>query len=228
MVELLSERRATAVGNAVLGGLSGDLGPASSPGPATDRSRSSASSPAHWRVMPLKRIARMRAGEAITSEGITDAAEYPVFGGNGVRGFTAAYTHSGDFVLIGRQGALCGNINYASGRFWASEHAVVVAPNPGVDARWLGELLRTLDLNRLSQSAAQPGLSVEVLEGIQVAVPPSGEQKAIRDGVDAFMSRIDALVAPTLSQINLLLERRQALITAAVTGQLQIPGSPPD
>ena len=84
--------------------------------------------PAHWTVTSLKRILSLRSGEGITAERINDENGYPVFGGNGVRGFTSAYTHDGSFVLIGRQGGLCGDINYARGKFWASEYALVATP----------------------------------------------------------------------------------------------------
>ena len=69
--------------------------------------------PAHWELLALKWIVRMNSGEGITAERIED---YPVFGGNGVRGFTSTFNHDGNFVLVGRQGALCGNINYALGK----------------------------------------------------------------------------------------------------------------
>ena len=68
--------------------------------------------PEHWETCALKRIVRMQSGEAITAESIEDVGEYPVFGGNGFRGYTSRFTHDGKYVLIGRQGALCGNINY--------------------------------------------------------------------------------------------------------------------
>lgn len=73
--------------------------------------------PEHWKVMKLKRIASLRSGHSINSTDIDINGPYPVFGGNGIRGYSSEYTHEGDFVLIGRQGALCGCINYASGRF---------------------------------------------------------------------------------------------------------------
>src|SRR5690606_9240454 len=87
--------------------------------------------PVEWQVLKLKRVARLQSGEFITSDAIEDDARYPVYGGNGRRGYTSAYTHEGEYALIGRQGALCGNINYANGKFWASEHAVVVYPQLG-------------------------------------------------------------------------------------------------
>lgn len=122
--------------------------------------------PAHWEVCALKRLASLKSGETINSDSIEEAGEYPVFGGNGLRGFTSSYTHQGIFALIGRQGALCGNVNYAHGKFWASEHAVVVSPLKPVETIWLGELLRAMNLNQYSVSAAQPGLSVEIISAL--------------------------------------------------------------
>lgn len=65
--------------------------------------------PDHWEVCSLKRIARLKSGEGITSEAIEAEGNYPVYGGNGLRGYASSYTHDGCYVLIGRQGALCGN-----------------------------------------------------------------------------------------------------------------------
>ena len=85
--------------------------------------------PKNWEVKKLKYVASLKSGDSITSNNIKDEGIYPVYGGNGLRGYTSNYTHSGKYILIGRQGALCGNINYASNEFWASEHAVVVNPD---------------------------------------------------------------------------------------------------
>ena len=71
--------------------------------------------PVHWEVCALKRIISMQSGESITAESIEESGDYPVFGGNGLRGYTSTYTHDGHYALIGRQGALCGNINYGRG-----------------------------------------------------------------------------------------------------------------
>jgi len=117
--------------------------------------------PVHWQIKRIKDIVDLKSGDAITSDSITPIGNYPVFGGNGLRGYTISYTHNGYYVLIGRQGALCGNINYAEGKFWASEHAVVAITLKQHDTFWLGELLRVMNLNQYSNAAAQPGLAVE-------------------------------------------------------------------
>lgn len=173
--------------------------------------------PSHWSRRKLKYVACLRSGESITSDSIAEQGEYPVFGGNGLRGYTSDYTHEGEYVLIGRQGALCGNINYACGRFWASEHAIVVTPRGDYSVKWLGEVLRFMNLNRLSQSAAQPGISADEVGNLFVAVPPTHEQLAIADFLDRETGRIDALVAAKKRLLDLLAEKRKALIAHAVT-----------
>lgn len=181
--------------------------------------------PPHWTKQKLKYVASLRSGEAITSDDISDNGDYPVYGGNGARGYTSRYTHDGAFPLIGRQGALCGNINYASGRFWASEHAVVVNVHGNHVARWLGEVLRSMNLNQYSQSAAQPGISVEVIENLSIPVPPEAEQQAIANYLDRETTRIDGLIAEKERMLALLEEKRAALISRVVTRGLD-PNAP--
>jgi type I restriction enzyme S subunit len=173
--------------------------------------------PAHWEVVPIKYLARLRSGDSITALDINENDPYPVYGGHGIRGFTSAFTHEGEFVLIGRQGALCGNVEYARGKFWASEHAVVAHPLQCYRLLWFGELLRTMNLNQYSISAAQPGLAVEKIQNLKIPVPPLSEQRAIATFLDHQTTHFDALIAEQHHLIELLQEKRAALISHAVT-----------
>ena len=173
--------------------------------------------PAHWTVKKLGFVAALQSGEAITGEDIKDAGSYPVYGGNGLRGYSDRFTHRGHHVLIGRQGALCGNINYAEGEFWASEHALVATPREQINVVWFGELLRAMNLNQYSLSAAQPGLAVDTISALKIPVPPFAEQCAIADCLKRETSGIDALVAEKERLLELLAEKRRAVITRAVT-----------
>jgi hypothetical protein len=91
-----------------------------------------------WEKHTLEGVtSHFKSGQGITAKQIEESGTYPVFGGNGLRGYTETYTHDGDFVLIGRQGALCGNINKAFGRSYISEHAIAVSGNIFADTTWL-------------------------------------------------------------------------------------------
>ena len=173
--------------------------------------------PEHWELTLLRRAVRLKAGEGITSEEIEEEGDYPVFGGNGTRGYTTSYTHEGEFVLIGRQGALCGNVHLARGKFWASEHAVVATPANEISVAWLGHTLDMMRLNQYSDAAAQPGLAVDRIRSLPLPLPPLDEQRAIAAYLDRETERIDALVAKKRLLIERLEEYRTALITRTVT-----------
>lgn len=176
--------------------------------------------PAEWSVKRVKDIADLRSGEFIDAVEIAAEGAYPVFGGNGVRGYTSSFTHDGDFALIGRQGALCGNINYATGRFWATEHAVVATLRDGFDVKWFGELLRAMNLNQYSNAAAQPGLAVDRIKLLRLPVPPKSEQRLIGGYLDARCKIIDTAVAVKQLQIRELNRYGATIVETAVTGGL--------
>lgn len=182
--------------------------------------------PSHWSVARLKHLIRMKSGDTLSSEQIDPLQGcYPVFGGNGKRGFYSDFNNQGDYVLIGRQGALCGNINYAHEKFWATEHAVVCYPLKSLAILWLGELLRTMNLNQYNVSAAQPGLAVERIKNLSIPVPPLAEQEAIAAWLDERCGEIDAAIAKVDREIELIDELKQSEISRVVTRGLN-PDAP--
>ncbi|WP_282782708.1 restriction endonuclease subunit S [Phaeodactylibacter xiamenensis] len=135
--------------------------------------------PEDWEVKALEDFLFLKSGNGITSESISSSGNFPVYGGNGLRGYTNSYTHQGNYVLVGRQGALCGNVVLATGKFYASEHAVVVNTTIPINIKWLELKLIDLDLNKYSEASAQPGLSVQKISRIKVATPLLNEQDLI-------------------------------------------------
>ena len=177
--------------------------------------------PEHWEVKALKFIAYMKSGETLSPDQFTETG-FPAYGGNGLRGFTSTFTNDGDHILIGRQGALCGNVNYASGKFYASEHAIVVYPLNNEDTRWLGEAIRVADFNRLSQSAAQPGIAVNVIKNVLFPHPPLQEQAGISQHIVETERNIHKSIKIFNLQIEKLKEYKTTLINSAVTGKIKI------
>ena len=214
-IELLQERRQILIHRAVTRGLDPKV-------PLKDSGVDWIGEiPAHWEVKALKFIAHLQSGETISAESFIEEG-YPVFGGNGFRGYASTYTNDGEFALIGRQGALCGNINYASGRFYASEHAIVVYPLNSENTIWLGESIRVADFNRLSQSAAQPGIAVGVIKNVKFPYPPITEQHQISQSIKLIQSRIDNIITTKQQEIEKLKEYKGTLINSAVTGKIKV------
>ena len=117
-----------------------------------------------------------KSGSFISASDIGDVGKYPVYGGNGLRGFSAEYNHDGEFALIGRQGALCGNMNYSVGRAYFTEHAIAVQANKTADTKFLYYLLRKMNLGQYSDQSAQPGLAVGKLVKLTELFPSVAEQ----------------------------------------------------
>jgi type I restriction enzyme S subunit len=216
ILELLDEQRQAIITRAVTKGINPDV-PMKNSGIEW-----LGNVPEHWDTVAIQYIARLKSGDTITSTMMNENADYPVYGGNGLRGYYNQYTHDGEYVLIGRQGALCGNINYAKGKFWASEHAIVVTPTVDIVTKWFGELLRTMDLNQYSVSAAQPGLSAEYLGRLKVPLPPLDEQEKISNYIELRTLKIDHLKKKIAKAIGHLEEYRSSLITQAVTGKIDV------
>ena len=178
--------------------------------------------PAHWVMVRLKYISNLQSGSNLTSEQIEETGEYPVFGGNGLRGYYHDFNTEGDRVLIGRQGALCGNINYASGKFWATEHAVVCHPIKQYNVMWLGSLLEIMNLNQYSIASAQPGLSVDRIKQLEIPLPPFEEQEKIGSIIEKKDSDIKRTISELQSQIEDLRLYKSSIITEAVTGKVDL------
>lgn len=171
--------------------------------------------PEHWDVKRVKDLGEYQSGEYINALDFLDEG-YPVYGGNGFRGYAAEYNHNGSYILIGRQGALCGNINYAEGKFWATEHAIVVYKKSQIDSIWLGELLRIMNLNQYSLSAAQPGLSVEKIKRLELPYVSSKEQIDIANFITKQTSAIDRKIALLKQKITHYQQLRKSLINETV------------
>jgi len=177
--------------------------------------------PEDWDVVSLGEVCQMKSGEGITSASIDKFSKYPCYGGNGLRGFTSRFTHNGKYALIGRQGALCGNVLGVDGKFFASEHAIVVTPAARTDIRWLTYVLGKMRLNQFSESSAQPGLSVSKLLSLDLAYPPT---KAEQEAIATVLSDVDALIAALDALIAKKRLIKQGAMQELLNGKRRLPG----
>ena len=177
-----------------------------------------------WITSKIKYHCTMKSGDNITALDISDNGEYPVYGGNGLRGFYKTYNKNGNHILIGRQGALAGNVHLVSGKFWATDHAVVVTLKNDVFINYFFRMLDSMNLNQYTfDTAAQPGLSVSRIMNLNIALPSLEEQHRIADYLDSKCSEIDALLQNYEDQIATLEEYKKSLIYEYVTGKKEVP-----
>lgn len=179
--------------------------------------------PEGWKKVSLKYLCRMNAGDSLSSLDILPKGDYPVYGGNGLRGFYSSSNCKGPIILIGRQGALCGNVHLVDGDFWATEHAVITRFTPDIFMQYGYYLLVAMNLGQyVSPSAAQPGLSVSKISSITATIPSISEQQEIATYLDTKCADIDRIIEKKEQLIEELGSYKKSLIYEYVTGKKEV------
>ena len=125
-----------------------------------------------WKEYTIGEIcSRFSSGKSIKASQISDEGLYPVYGGNGLRGFTDTFNFDGECSIIGRQGAYCGNVRYFKGKAFMTEHAIVAVVNENHNNGYVSNLLSMMNLAQYQGQSAQPGLSVSTLSKITIKLP---------------------------------------------------------
>ena len=158
-----------------------------------------------WENITIREAcSEFQSGKNIKAEMINDQGLYPVYGGNGLRGFTGSYNHDGDYILIGRQGALCGNVRKVTGKTYVTEHAIAVCASKEHETTFLQHLFQKMRLGQYSDQSAQPGLAVNKLLRLNINVPSKNEQGKI--------AKILSLIDERITTQNKIIEKLQSLI----------------
>ena len=167
-----------------------------------------------WRNLSITEIASLKAGKSFNKHDAIDkptVGYYPCYGGNGQRGYLPYYNQEGKYNIIGRQGALCGCINVAEGKFYATEHAVIVTPINVSDFEFLHESLIRANINQYATGAAQPGISVtNVNSQLTLNYPIYEEQKAI----GKYFTSLDSQISASTSRLTSLKQMKAASLQA--------------
>ena len=167
------------------------------------------SSTSSWMQKTLGDLcSEFRSGRNISSTLIHKTGDYPVYGGNGIRGYCDRYSHEGEYVVIGRQGALCGNVRIIQGQNYLSEHAIAVRANADNDTGFLLYLLDFMKLGQYSDQGAQPGLAVNKLLRLKCTVPDKKTQSKIA----SFLLRLDSQISNQEKMLSVLAYQREAFL----------------
>ena len=162
-----------------------------------------------WKYFSINDVcSEFKSGKNIKADLISSNGNFPVYGGNGLRGYTSSYNHDGLYVLIGRQGALCGNVRSVFGKIYITEHAIAVAGNEKSDTNFLHYLFLKMNLGQYSDQSAQPGLAVNKLLKLKVLLPSISEQIKIAK----LLSLLDERIAVQSRLIEDLKKLRCAIV----------------
>ncbi|WP_425914634.1 restriction endonuclease subunit S [Pseudomonas sp. GWSMS-1] len=226
LIQLLKEKRQAVISHAVTKGLSSLNG-----GPNAKMRDSGVEwlgeVPEHWKVSPIKWYSSIKSGENLPANEIESIKDeefcYPVYGGNGILGYAKKSNLKTTAIVIGRVGALCGNVHKTEELSWISDNALILNVNASVFSfDYIALCLEVRDLNKLADKNAQPLITGTKVTNEYVPIPPVDEQREIEGRVIGMMRHFEVLSSQAETGIALLQERRTALISAAVTGKIDV------
>lgn len=157
----------------------------------------------------LGALFRVKSGDGIAISKLRPFGMYPVYGGNGINGYTSNYNVDGDTLVIGRVGEKCGNVNITSTKSWVSDNALIVIPKARYNVEYLSYLLEFLNLNDYANRNAQPVISGQIIYAIEAPYEDDEEhQEEIARTLSQFDSYIDDLAE--------LIEKRKGIRDGAL------------
>jgi len=222
LIELLKEKRQAVISTAVTKGLNPHA-------PMKDSGVEWLGEvPIGWEVVPIKWYSSCKSGDSITStnteQTIDELNFIPAIGGNGIMGFTSKSNIDTPVIVVGRVGALCGNVHKINPPAWVSDNALILNLSESFSIHYLCLALRSRNLNDIASRTAQPLITGTQVTEQRIPLPPINEQTAIVAFLDQETAKIDNLIQQAQKASTLLQERRTALISAAVTGKIDVRG----
>ncbi|WP_368203470.1 restriction endonuclease subunit S [Aeromonas sp. R5-1] len=221
LIELLKEKRQAVISHAVTKGLNPNA-------PMKDSGVEWLGQvPEHWKVGSLRWYLRVSSGEYLSNQHFdlepSESAIYPVIGGNGVMGYTS-HKNQATPLVVGRVGALCGNVHLVDGECWVTDNALLIGLSSKISVNFAAHYLKSLNLNKLANQNTQPLITGTMIKDQNIALPSLHEQSEIVEFVTQEEQKLNLLVAKAEQAIVLMQERRTALIAAAVTGKIDLRG----
>jgi len=224
LIELLKEKRQAVISHAVTKGLNCDA-------PMKDSGVEWLGEvPEHWKVCAIKRQLKSLDFKRIplsSDERGKRSGKYRYYGASGVIDHIDDFIFDEPTVLIGEDGANLVNRSTplafsAYGQYWVNNHAHILSPNDGLANYW-AEVIEIIDITPLVSGSAQPKFTAEALNNLKITFPSSiEERKTIEDYISNNKKKYDKLMDKGNKQVALLKERKIALISAAVTGKIDV------
>lgn len=178
--------------------------------------------PGHWKTAQFRHFVDIENGS--DHKHVEQDEGFPVYGSGGVFAYASDYLYDGESVLLGRKGTIDKPL-HVTGSFWTVDTMYWTKIKSNTSGRYVYYAATTFPFDYYSTNTALPSMTKGALNGHRIALPPLTEQTAIAAFLDRETAKIDALVAEQRRLIELLTEKRQAVISHAVTKGLN-PDAP--
>ena len=183
--------------------------------------------PKGWEWTTLGEVISIKSGNAIKVRNNKNGS-FPIYGGNGISGYSDEYNIDKPTIVIGRVGFYCGSIHYVKSKAWVTDNAFITSTYGNVyDIDFLYYLLTYCNLRQYSNSTAQPVISGKTIYPVHVPVPPIKEQRKIVEKIEFWLLCISQLEFSQSKVKSTIKQAKSKILDLAIHGKL-VPQDPND
>ena len=176
--------------------------------------------PKGWEWTTLGEVISIKSGNAIKVRNNKNGS-FPIYGGNGISGYSDEYNIDKPTIVIGRVGFYCGSIHYVKSKAWVTDNAFITSIYGNVyDIDFLYYLLTYCNLRQYSNSTAQPVISGKTIYPVHVPVPPIKEQRKIVEKIEFWLSCISQLEFSQSKVKSTIKQAKSKILDLAIHGKL--------
>ena len=166
-------------------------------------------------------LIKVKSGDGIAISHLHEYDKYPVYGGNGINGYTTANNVETGTMIIGRVGEKCGNVNITAAKSWVSDNALIVTPKAKYDIEYLKYLLEHTNLNSHANRNAQPVISGQIIYKIEVPYITDTKEQTL---VGQMIHQFDTHIANLTELIDKKKAIRDGALEDLVSGRTRLDG----
>lgn len=164
---------------------------------------------------------KVKSGDGIAVASLLSYGKYPVYGGNGVAGYTNQYNTESGTMIIGRVGEKCGNVNISASKCWVSDNALKVIPLVEYNQNYMMYLMEHMNLNSYANRNAQPVVSGQIIYAIEVPYCTDIEEQG---AIASMLTNFDSHIADLSELIDKKKAIRDGALEDLLSGRTRLAG----
>jgi type I restriction enzyme S subunit len=169
----------------------------------------------------INSLFKIKSGNFLPAKNMIEDGEINVYGGNGINGKHNEFNLSGENIIIGRVGALCGNVRCVNDNIWLTDNAFYISEYfEDIDKKFLTQMLIHIDLGSSANKSAQPVISYKGISEMTLPLPPLKTQQKVVLYLDEISNKMENIKQIQKEKMQSLKALKASILDQAFKGEL--------
>ena len=169
----------------------------------------------------INSLFKIKSGNFLPAKNMIEDGEINVYGGNGINGKHNEFNLSGENIIIGRVGALCGNVRCVNDNIWLTDNAFYISEYfEDIDKKFLTQMLIHIDLGSSANKSAQPVISYKSICEMTLPLPPLKTQQKVVSYLDEISNKMEKIKQIQKEKMQSLKALKASILDQAFKGEL--------